>query len=98
MDQYAFVWRGKDPKGTVRGERVVAPNAQLAREKLATAGWSDLQLIKDEIAVVASRMVERDDFLDDAVQTPNEEAQSLEKKSAYFAEWIKDLWQVKKSI
>jgi tetratricopeptide (TPR) repeat protein len=44
-----FLWSGKDAQGNQRSERVEAENAQQARAILADRGWTDLQLIQDEL-------------------------------------------------
>jgi type II secretory pathway component PulF len=50
MNQYKFVWKGRDPQGNVRSEEVMAENAQAAREDLTQCGWTELELVFDEIA------------------------------------------------
>jgi tetratricopeptide (TPR) repeat protein len=44
-----FLWSGKDAEGQPQSERVEAENAQAAKAILASRGWTDLELIKDEV-------------------------------------------------
>jgi tetratricopeptide (TPR) repeat protein len=44
-----FLWSGKDAEGHLRSERVEAENAQDAKDILVSAGWTDLELVMDEI-------------------------------------------------
>jgi len=44
-----FLWSGKDAEGRQQSERVEAENAQAAKAILASRGWTDLELIKDEV-------------------------------------------------
>jgi len=53
-----FVWKGKDPEGRERCERVTAENAQAAKAELLAQGWTDLHLVMDEICDFAGRGVE----------------------------------------
>ena len=52
-----FLWSGKDAQGNQRSERVEAENAQQARAILADRGWTDLQLIQDELGSAAASQV-----------------------------------------
>jgi hypothetical protein len=45
-----FVWKGKDPEGRVRSERVTAENAQAAKAELLARGWLDVLLVREEIS------------------------------------------------
>jgi hypothetical protein len=45
-----FLWSGKDAEGKKRSERIDAENAQAARAQLESRGWSNLELVKDELA------------------------------------------------
>jgi tetratricopeptide (TPR) repeat protein len=45
----AFLWSGKDEKGRPVSERVEAWNAQAAKSILASRGWTELELIGDEV-------------------------------------------------
>lgn len=44
-----FLWSGKDAEGRQRSERVNAENAQAAKAILENRGWTDLELVIDEI-------------------------------------------------
>ena len=46
-----FLWSGKAAEGRQQSERVEAENAQAAKAILASRGWTDLELIKDELAI-----------------------------------------------
>jgi hypothetical protein len=63
MNQYKFVWKGRDPQGNVRSEEVMAENAQAAREELTRRGWTELEMVFDEIASSAGAGVEFPEWL-----------------------------------
>jgi tetratricopeptide (TPR) repeat protein len=46
---HTFLWSGKDAEGRQRCERVSAENAQAAKAALSSAGWTNLELVTDEI-------------------------------------------------
>lgn len=51
----SFLWKGTAPDGGRRSERVAAENAQAARAQLSAAGWTDLQLVMDELLEACRR-------------------------------------------
>ena len=84
MAEYAFLWKGKDPHGRLRGVRVPAENAQISKELLARAGWTDLELLKDEIASSEALRIEPADWIKegfDEFHTPEKEVELIEGKA-----------------
>lgn len=99
MGEYGFLWRGKDRGGTIRAERVRAENAQQAKARLLDEGWSELELIKDEITASEALKVESDPCMADEANefdTPEYEAKFFEGKGPGILgqTWlgIKDSW------
>jgi type II secretory pathway component PulF len=41
MNQYKFLWKGRDPQENIRSKEVMAKNAQAAREELTRPAWTD---------------------------------------------------------
>lgn len=83
MGKYEFLWRGKDKSGRTRAERVWADNAQEARLQLRNEGWSDLELIKDELVTSEAFKIEPDPCMDDEpneFDTPEYDAKFFEGK------------------
>ena len=50
-----YLWTVKDARGAEIAEKITAPTAQLARELLEKRGYTDLQLINDDIVAEFSR-------------------------------------------
>ncbi len=99
MGEYDFLWRGKDRNGAVRVERVRAESAQQSKARLLNEGWSDLELIMDEITSSKALKVQADEWLDDGedeFSTPEYEAKFFEGKGPGVLRqtwWgIKDSW------
>lgn len=87
-EPYSFLWKGKDPDGVVRSERVTAENAQAAKAQLTEAGWTNLELVMDEIADVARADVEAADWMLEEPVTPSQESAFFEGKGpGMFAMW-----------
>jgi hypothetical protein len=96
MDQYTFIWRGTDPQGKSRSEKIKAANAQTAREELTRAGWTNLELIQDEISAATAGYVEKDPCCDEPEFTVDEEVEFFEgKQPGMFRQWISSLWSSK---
>ena len=96
MSQYTFVWKGKDPTGKKRSERVVAENAQAARQQLTLAGWTELELVMDEVGSLSSQMVDVDPDLDAPETTADEDVEYFHGKAPpFFGPWLKSFWDLK---
>lgn len=99
MGEYDFLWRGKDKNGKTRVERVRAENAQQARARLTDEGWSELELIKDDLVTSEALKVESDPCMADEeneFDTPEYDAKFFEGKGpGFFSQTfgaIKDSW------
>lgn len=96
MNRYKFVWKGKDPQGKTRSERVTAENAQAARQQLADDGWTDLELVMDEICSSSANAVESDEDLGPLYDSADEEVEYFQgKRAPFFGPWLKSLWDSK---
>ncbi len=85
-----FVWKGKDPGGNLRCREIIAENAQQAKARLRAEGWSDLQLVVDEIGDAAGRFVEQPKALEEFPDqlTPEDKVDLLEgRKVVRFGFW-----------
>src|SRR5689334_13090594 len=91
MDQYKFLWKGRDPKGERGAEEVIAANAQAAREQLTQAGWTELELVKDEVCSVSSENVDHDPEFEET--SAADSIKYFEGKGpGFFAQWVRALW------
>ena len=82
---HSFLWSGKDSEGKKRSERVEAENARAARAILEAQGWTDLQLIKDEIGDVVKRRHRAESRIQVPELTPDQEASRFWGKRKSFA-------------
>lgn len=99
MSAYSFLWKGKDPTGIIRSERVTAENAQAARTLLVEAGWTNLELVMDEIADVARADIEAADWILEEPVSPSQEVAFFEGKGpGMFATWWSDLKKCKTTL
>ncbi len=72
-----FLWSGKDAEGRQQSERVEAENAQAAKAILASRGWTDLELIKDEVGYSEALRMEPAEWMREEFEkqhTPDKEA------------------------
>ncbi|PYJ84800.1 MAG: hypothetical protein DME22_11390 [Verrucomicrobia bacterium] len=72
-----FLWSGKDAEGRQQSERVEAENAQAAKAILASRGWTDLELIKDEVGYSEALHMEPAEWMREEFKkqhTPDKEA------------------------
>jgi tetratricopeptide (TPR) repeat protein len=93
---HSFLWSGKDSEGKVRGVHVEAENAQAAKAILTARGWTELQLIRDEIsdAVKKSRRTEFPNKV--ANLDPDEEIRRyLGKRPSFASKWWKAILREK---
>src|SRR5688572_18732207 len=95
MAAYDFLWRGTDPDGKPHKYKVRAESAQAARAQLTDAGWTNLELISDEISAVAGSGVQSEDWMKEDL-TADQEADFFEGKGpGFFKQWFmgfKDSW------
>ena len=99
MNAYSFLWKGKDPQGTVRSERITAENAQAAKAHLVDKGWTNLELVTDEISASARAGIEAADWMCEEPVTPNQELAFFEGKGpTMFTTWWDGLKQSKSTI
>jgi tetratricopeptide (TPR) repeat protein len=99
MNQYKFIWKGKDPQGSVRSEEVMAENAQAAREELTRRGWAELELVFDEIATASGAGVEAPDWITEEGVSAQQLTEQYEGKApGFLAQWFKGLLDSKKSL
>lgn len=89
MEQYTFLWRGKNAQGTSGTERVTAADARAAREQLTAAGWTELELITDEIASLSGQNVQAADWMKEEPLTPEQEVAFFEGKGpGFLVQWM----------
>jgi len=74
-----FLWTGKDVGGHERSERVEAENAQEAKQILAGRGWTNLELLKDEIGDMVSKNMPPPEWMKEEYEKEN----TPEKEAAY---------------
>jgi len=99
MSQYKYVWKGKDPRGNARSEEVMAENAQAAREELTRRGWTELELVFDDIATSAVAGVEATDWITEEGVSAQQLTDQYEGKApGFLAQWFKGLLDSKKSL
>jgi tetratricopeptide (TPR) repeat protein len=85
---HSFLWQGKDSSGKKRGVRVVAEDAQSARAFLTADGWTELQLIRDEISDVSRRQHRAEAVFHPPELTPDEEiSRHLGKRPSFAGKW-----------
>jgi tetratricopeptide (TPR) repeat protein len=96
MAEYNFLWKGKDADGNSRSTKVRADSAQAARAKLTEQGWTDLELMGDEVCSVASAGVRTPDWMNEEPPPVEVEAQFFEGKGpGFLTQWLtslKDSW------
>lgn len=85
MNEASFLWRGMDREGSRRAVRVNAASAQAAREALEQDGWTQLELLLDEIASTAAGGVEAPEWLPTGAPSPDFEAALLDGTEPSFA-------------
>ena len=96
---HRFLWSGKDAEGRERAERVEAENAQEAKRILTERGWTELQLLKDEISDVVRKRRRMESEIKAPPPLPDDEAaRLLHGRTTYFSEWWKTLLAVKGTI
>src|SRR5580704_9360605 len=96
---HSFLWSGKDSNGNKRAERVEAQNAQEAKAILTAEGWTELELIKNEIGDVVTKSRLASSQFEQPELTPDQEAAYYQgKRPGLAAEWRKSLWQCKSPI
>jgi tetratricopeptide (TPR) repeat protein len=93
-----FIWKGKDPQGVFRAERVEAENAQDAKAILSEKGWTDLVLVSDELGDLAGRSThgpgDQEDFRE--FISADEEAHLFEGRfPGFWSQYTKALWTAK---
>ena len=99
MSAYSFLWKGKDAHGVLRSERVTAENAQMAKAQLVQAGWTNLELLMDEIGDVVRTDIQAADWMRKEPVTPNQEAVYVEGTGpGMFAMWWNSLKQSKTTL
>ena len=97
---HSFLWSGRDGEGNERSERVDAENAQQAKAILASRGWTNLELVFDEICDAARQQLPPlpEDW-DAPQENPDTEAARWKGWSPSFArEWMKAVFEAKGSI
>jgi len=96
MAEYDFLWKGKDAQGNPHRTKVRAENAQSARAKLTEQGWTELELMGDEIATIAGAGVQTADWMKEEAMSAEQEAEFFEGKGpGFLAQWfgsLKDSW------
>jgi tetratricopeptide (TPR) repeat protein len=75
-----FLFAGKDVEGIKRHERVDAENAQDAKANLASRGWTDLQLVIDELGF--SKAIKVESVNDDCECADDDSAAEFETPEA----------------
>jgi tetratricopeptide (TPR) repeat protein len=96
MNHYKFVWKGKDSQGTARSEEVMAENAQVARENLTRRGWTELELVSDEIGSFSGENIEVPEWLAEEEVSPDPLTEIYEGKGyGFFAQWFEGLSESK---
>lgn len=87
-----FLWSGKDAEGQQRSERVEAENAQTAKVVLISAGWTNLELIMDEICDSKAIKVDSQtpqwiirEGMEKDYQKEVENQRTPDRQAAYFA-------------
>jgi tetratricopeptide (TPR) repeat protein len=97
----SFLFKGKDVGGNARSERVTAENAQAAKAFLVGEGWSELQLVTDEICDYAGRTVEGPEDIEDALKqlTPDDELRFFEGNGpGFWSQYTDALYQAKGAL
>lgn len=94
---HRYLWEGKDAEGVRRSEQVDAENAQEARADLTRRGWTELRLVLDEVADVASKGIPvNPEFADDSALTPESQVAMIRGQApGFFGEWAKSVWESK---
>jgi len=101
MSTFTFVWKGRDPRGRFRSERVEAENAQLAKSALLREGWSELQFVGDEVTDLARQSLQVPEELEEYGDAlgPDDEVRSLEGKAPGFrSQYCKALGEAKGTL
>jgi tetratricopeptide (TPR) repeat protein len=95
---HSFLWTGKDPSGNERSERVEAENAQAAKAILTQRGWTNLQMITDEICDIAQQGMPKEWETPD--ETADVETQRWKGKqpSSFLPQWGATLWESKGAL
>jgi tetratricopeptide (TPR) repeat protein len=101
-----FLWSGKDAEGRQRNERVETENAQSARTILSGRGWTELELLKDEVGYSEALHIEpnppnwlKEEFEEEfkTQNTPDQEAAFLKGKTG--SDLLDQTWTtIKKSF
>jgi tetratricopeptide (TPR) repeat protein len=85
---HSFLWQGKDSSGKKRGVRVEAEDAQSARAFLVADGWTELQLIRDEISDVSRKQHRAEAVFQAPELTPDQEiSRYLGRRPSFFSKW-----------
>lgn len=86
-----FLWSGKDAQGRQRSERIDAENAQAAKTALVSAGWTNLELVLDEICYSKAIQIEshtpgwvRREGMEKNYERELEEQRTPDRQAAYF--------------
>jgi len=97
---HSFLWTGKDTEGKERSAHVTAENAQAARGILEGRGWTQLELVTDEICDETRRqippMTSDWDALPDDAET--EAARWKGNSSSFLGEWWRAIFQAKLTL
>jgi tetratricopeptide (TPR) repeat protein len=94
-----FIWRGTDPEGKQKSERVDAENAQVAKAELIQRGWTNLQLVGDEIIDAVAAAVEIPEDFEEQPDDVELEVQRLEGKHPdFFSLWWKGIVDSKRIL
>jgi tetratricopeptide (TPR) repeat protein len=92
MVEYNFLWKGRDAQGNPRNTKVQAESAQAARATLTAQGWTELELMRDEIASLAAAGVQAADWMKEEAMSAEHEAEFLEGKGpGLTAQWLGSL-------
>src|ERR1043165_366027 len=95
---YKFLWSGKDRHGNQRSTFIHAQNSAAAKESLIAEGWSDLQMLHDEIASAAGQRVDAPEDWRKEV-TADALVDTFEGRNPGFSKvWIKGIVEAKGSL
>jgi tetratricopeptide (TPR) repeat protein len=82
-----FIWKGIDPAGTPGSDRVPAENAQAAKVEMIRRGWTDLQLVSDELGDLVRKRVETPFERQDEGSVEDYVRRIEEKAPGFLARW-----------
>ena len=79
-----FLFKGKDPGGDFRSEAISAENAQEAKARLHETGWTNLQLVMDEVCDTACARVEAPKEFKQIPVSPDDQVRYFEGQGPGF--------------